>query len=251
MKKILLASLVGLFTLAASAQRSIDLKAENLVQPTQITQGQSINFAGYFINNGPDSIKSTDTIAFRGAFAFSTTTTVYYPGPNSGSYSVARLTRGYAAGDTIVFLVQGLTTSATVGQPSGTRDACFAGFILNRSADSVSAESATFQNNIFCKQIPYINTTSIEEVLDASGVTVSPNPAMNEISVSYSLLDNSDVKIRVMDVTGKEIMVVTNERRNAGSQSDVIEVSNLNNGVYFVETSVNGRLSVQKVVVAH
>ena len=70
-----------------------------------------------------------------------------------------------------------------------------------------------------------------------NGVTVNtyPNPATNNATIDYTLDNNANnVVIRVVDVTGKVSQVIENGSQAAGSYKNVLNVSNLSAGTYYI-----------------
>ena len=79
-------------------------------------------------------------------------------------------------------------------------------------------------------------------------MSVYPNPANDLSNVSFELNNEADVNITVTDLSGK--VVYTNALGTVnGAQNVAINTTALNNGVYFVNLSVNGTVSSEKLVV--
>jgi hypothetical protein len=87
----------------------------------------------------------------------------------------------------------------------------------------------------------------IETVENASinEVFVYPNPTENTTEVNYTLANNSNVEIQVVDITGKIIYTTSLGTQNAGKNKVSIDASNYNNGIYYV-TIVTGDSKVTK-----
>lgn len=92
--------------------------------------------------------------------------------------------------------------------------------------------------------------TSTEEVVMPStfNFTISPNPAHDEIRLSYNLEDASDVKVTLTDMTGRIVNSTKLGRQSAGATSYNINVDTPA-GLYFVQLNINGKIATQKVVV--
>ena len=84
------------------------------------------------------------------------------------------------------------------------------------------------------------------ETFDASNVAVYPNPAANQITISLSNTTETIASIRILDVLGKQIMSF----QNMEVSSKTLEVSNLLNGIYFIEIETkNNKITKQKLII--
>lgn len=79
---------------------------------------------------------------------------------------------------------------------------------------------------------------------------VYPNPATNRFSVDIDLKESANVLIDVTDITGKQVVVVMNERQS-GLLSRQINTENLPDGVYFLRLQVNGQVATKKLSIIH
>jgi hypothetical protein len=66
-----------------------------------------------------------------------------------------------------------------------------------------------------------------------------PNPFNPSTVISYSVNDNSNVNIRVYDMTGREVRTLVNSFQNAGTYSVNFNANNLSSGIYFYVLRVN------------
>ena len=79
----------------------------------------------------------------------------------------------------------------------------------------------------------------------------APNPARNRTQVDYVLSSGEYVRLEMIDVQGREVELLTDGYREAGSHSVALDVTNLRAGVYFVRLEARGvdqarRLAVLK-----
>lgn len=93
-------------------------------------------------------------------------------------------------------------------------------------------------------------------VNEAEGVKMNfdctPNPVKDMASISYTLDRTADVTITLHDITGKNIAVVADGNRAAGSHTfnwNVSEISNLTSGVYYLRINTGRAVAVKKIVV--
>jgi len=80
------------------------------------------------------------------------------------------------------------------------------------------------------------NTTGINDKIDQpTSFSLSqnyPNPFNASTTISYSLLEESDVTIDIFDIMGRKIETLVSGRQDAGSHSVVWDASNVSSGVY-------------------
>ncbi len=85
---------------------------------------------------------------------------------------------------------------------------------------------------------------------NVSSFEIYPNPATDIVSINISLTESSVLNIDVTDITGKQIAIIANENQ-IGLISKQFNTSALANGIYLVRLNVNGKISTQKLTVAH
>lgn len=94
-----------------------------------------------------------------------------------------------------------------------------------------------------------ISWFAIDESVIAESFNVFPNPAENETNIAFELPDNSDVKLSVLDITGREIVVLESANLSAGNYQYPLALSQLKaKGSYFIRLEVNGMQMVKTVV---
>jgi hypothetical protein len=94
----------------------------------------------------------------------------------------------------------------------------------------------------------YSKTVSIVNVEQKTGLGASlPNPFNNELNVTINSVGTSNATVTVMDMIGK-VHRTSNEQLVAGSNRIAIETTDMPDGIYFVQVSVNGETFTQKVI---
>ncbi|MCK4328825.1 T9SS type A sorting domain-containing protein [candidate division WOR-3 bacterium] len=78
---------------------------------------------------------------------------------------------------------------------------------------------------------------------------ITPNPISKSATLNFSVPRNEHVSIRIYDVTGSLISILTNERFNAGKHTLTINTDELVSGVYFLKMVVGKYSSVRKFLV--
>ncbi len=93
-----------------------------------------------------------------------------------------------------------------------------------------------------------INAAAKEYLKD---VQVYPNPSngAQAVTVEYKLTKTANVAIEVVNILGKKLSSVTVGKMDAGTQTQSINVSDLANGIYFANISVDGTVQTVKFTV--
>jgi len=104
----------------------------------------------------------------------------------------------------------------------------------------------------------YISFKALALLMDlnpiiATNTSVYPNPSMGSesISIAFTLNENANVSVGVYDLLGNKVLSVMDQMLNAGEQSALVNVSELDAGIYLYrikagEQSVSGKLSLIK-----
>lgn len=94
----------------------------------------------------------------------------------------------------------------------------------------------------------FLTGTGVKE--NANSITelaVYPNPASSQLTISFSLIKNSDVKVDVLDLTGRLIATVMNETAPSGTVNKTVSTGSMAEGNYIVRITANGVVSQQKL----
>ena len=75
-----------------------------------------------------------------------------------------------------------------------------------------------------------------------------PNPTHTQSEISFTLLKPEQVKVEVLDVTGRLVQVLCDKQLPSGKQKLLLDVSTLPKGVYNVAATVNGRVKSIRLV---
>lgn len=75
-----------------------------------------------------------------------------------------------------------------------------------------------------------------------------PNPFNPETRISFSLAESGPAKLVLMDILGREVAVLKNERLEAGTHILMFNGSSLASGTYFLRLTSSGNSQVRKMV---
>lgn len=77
-----------------------------------------------------------------------------------------------------------------------------------------------------------------------------PNPFNNQTSIYYTIKNDSQVYISIYDLLGREILVLVNEKQQAGQYSIEFDATELSSGVYLSVLKTGNKLFVNKMVLS-
>ncbi len=79
---------------------------------------------------------------------------------------------------------------------------------------------------------------------------VFPNPANDNVSVTFTLTETSDYTISITDITGKQVALISDEKQK-GLITKQINTATLPNGNYIARILTNENTATQKFTVSH
>jgi hypothetical protein len=91
-------------------------------------------------------------------------------------------------------------------------------------------------------------SVSVNDIKNTTQFTVYPNPANDYTSIAISLDKTEKVILTIVDLLGKEISkeeIVF----YSGTTTEMLDVSNFQNGVYFINLQVGNKITTQKLVI--
>lgn len=69
-----------------------------------------------------------------------------------------------------------------------------------------------------------------------------PNPFNPKTIIKFEIKTSADVKLTVLDILGRELLVITDRKLNAGTYESEFDGEDLSSGIYFYRLIVNGIL---------
>lgn len=122
---------------------------------------------------------------------------------------------------------------------------------------TVISTNTSFANLDFVVDSTKINTTNMlvgikKEVSNFGLVSIYPNPVKEKLTIKFNLHTDAYVSTEVYDLLGKVVEFdekVTYLKKGEASKS--IDISSLQNGVYFIDVKVNYQKTRFKVIVQH
>lgn len=94
-----------------------------------------------------------------------------------------------------------------------------------------------------------LDPSTTVEAFNAQNVAIYPNPVQTTFMIQYDLSAAANVNIEVLDVNGRLVTAVINEKQAAGEHLlEVNKSDKLNQGVYFVRLTVDGKSMITRIV---
>ena len=85
--------------------------------------------------------------------------------------------------------------------------------------------------------------------INQSNVWVYPNPYQNEFRIQYQLTETSNINIALYNTIGQQVAtIVPVSRQTNGTYNYHFDAQQLPTGVYFLQTTINGKTYLQKLV---
>jgi len=92
--------------------------------------------------------------------------------------------------------------------------------------------------------------TSVNNVVSTQNtVSIYPNPAVDNATVSIQANDATVANVKVMDMVGKTVLEMNNVNVNSGSTTIELNTANFNAGVYMLVVTMDGNTSTKQLVI--
>lgn len=95
----------------------------------------------------------------------------------------------------------------------------------------------------------YVSLPLVRNSKDNLTLSIYPNPSADFSTISYSLDEPSNVMFRMFDMNGRLVSTLDNGREAKGQHSQVIDVKNMQKGVYVIQLITNSSTRTAKLIV--
>ena len=141
---------------------------------------------------------------------------------------------GYYTGNA-QFNINGTNTTLT---SAGNADV----YLLKAKRNSLQTSAALSSNESFV-----VNTGSDENKVHLYQNT--PNPFISQTNITYDLPALTKVRLSIIDLNGKEVMLLKNAMQDKGAYTIQVSAANLSNGVYVYRLQANNEIITKKLIV--
>jgi hypothetical protein len=89
------------------------------------------------------------------------------------------------------------------------------------------------------------------EISKGNNLSVFPNPYVvgSDLNLGFELEGESEVKISLLDISGKEVIVLRQGKLTRGLHNNIYQLPDLSNGIYFMRLEVEGKSWNKKLLV--
>ena len=94
-----------------------------------------------------------------------------------------------------------------------------------------------------------LSTDIIENDWQINSLQISPNPASSEINVCIESNNSNELIYSISNISGENLTGYINKNILSGVDSFKVDISSLAAGVYFFNTTIDGRTKAYKFVV--
>jgi alpha-amylase len=125
-----------------------------------------------------------------------------------------------------------------------------------QTADLYRCNEGWYNNGVWTSTMPSgRSATNSETILteDPDGFTIHhfPNPVSDQSTIVFSLNKTSDVNLQLYDGQGKQIQVLLDDVREAGTHAVEMNATPLRAGLYTIRLIVNKKSVNRRVVIVH
>jgi len=107
------------------------------------------------------------------------------------------------------------------------------------------------ENALECNSIEEVEEhclTEIEEYLSKDNLNISPNPLESNAVITYTLKENSNVTMEILDLSGRLVVSLVNEIQQQGKQRIEFNTMGLPAGIYFCVLKTNQGIQTKKMI---
>ncbi len=256
------------FTYAPSVPNSKVYNFTNLTNTRGINTTYSWDFGGLgsstqanpsftFTTNGSFIVKLTARNAFDSSFVNKTVVVsvsdkpaanfTYVQGTAAGSreFTFTNTTDEKGAATTYAWDF-GVTTSTV--DTSSAKNPVFT-YAANGTYTVRLIASNAFLADTITKTVT-VTATDVKEVnIALNQIAIYPNPANENVTVSFDLLNANDVQIDLIDITGKTIRATNSMRFSSGMNEISLNTADITQGIYFVKVSTTELSKTTRLVI--
>lgn len=84
-----------------------------------------------------------------------------------------------------------------------------------------------------------------------NSIDVYPNPTSSFVNISIDLKEQTNLQIDVLDITGKLVATISNDKNQHGNITKKFNTDSLVSGLYSIRINANGKIANRKLNVTH
>lgn len=115
-------------------------------------------------------------------------------------------------------------------------------------SSSIAATGASFTDPKFVGVLP---TSVSDQEKEITSLAVYPNPVTYNVATLKVILPETEmVSIKILDITGKTVLEILNDKLNAGANHIKLNTENINAGIYFASVSTQTYNKTIKLIIS-
>ena len=108
--------------------------------------------------------------------------------------------------------------------------------------------AATDYGGVYRGRSPVVGVEE-KDLINNNDITISPNPATEILTLSYSVSEPGAVQISLLDFLGRKAKEIPEKYIDSGIHKEIIDISQLQSGIYFLSVKTGLGVITKKVVV--
>jgi PKD repeat protein len=104
-------------------------------------------------------------------------------------------------------------------------------------------------SNVITLNVVQGNATSVNELELIGTLENYPNPFNATTTISYSLLENSNIELSIVDLLGKTVAVLENASKQAGNHKIEFNADGVTEGMYLLQLKAGNNISTKKLII--
>jgi PKD repeat protein len=170
---------------------------------------------------------------------------------------------GYASCTTMALNSAGITATPLIPTPSQWKQQIISSSFMGATSPNPNLkQSVKFRfyfrsddvvgssNNLYIDQINLSGVVGINEFENSIGLSIYPNPTNSSSTVDFNIYNKENVKIKIIDLTGRIIEETDKIDLNGNQASYTINKNGqLAKGLYFINLEINNNLITKKIII--
>ncbi len=242
---------------AGAGQVTLNLEAENLSAGNYRLRAELRNSGWSTI----DGTQISEEVPFGGTPPPNAGPLAWNPTPTSISNGDNQITLDYSIDQAGVVLVQLYSGWNYLGQAYQNVSAGAGQVTLNLEAENLSAGNyrlraelrnsgwSTIDGTQINEEVPFNDNNKIINDL-SQNIHLSPNPANQNIQLTYEISENTQAQMQIYDAFGKLVKNINNVELYEGLHNFNVDVSDLSAGMYFCTLQSDKWQAIEKFVIA-
>jgi hypothetical protein len=170
-------------------------------------------------------------------------------GRNPGGALVAQTTTnatGQFTFDNIDINTPGDYYTIYVDLPGRERDSTYNVIVTATNSTFNQLDFAVDSNSVYPIN-PVVTSTNNSNLTNENKFSVYPNPFNENTTIAYTLSVDAEVRLEIYNVLGVKIQNILSTKQQAGEFKYVLD-NKVNAGVYFINLTINGKTTTQRVL---